>query len=647
MGKVASAIIFFLLVFSFAAVAQERVSPFSAVRWIESPVPEVLVDGQWYRLVKADGIEADTLTYFALEGAGRWWQRAYVDWFEWLLGKAGRELGPTITLTLSPMDNDNGNITVSVPVTGEKYRNAWRHYYITSRLADLEREPAVPADLEYLSRRIDGHVNAPPSPDVQTDPGAIMPCIMAGGSAGECMKKKWITPGEAVKDLAIMEWLLDNKFSYHKLNDSDYSTAINTIRTGIEDGITRRDFALQIQRLLALLGDGHSRVSFTDSAIGFPGGVTPFRMIYIQDRIAAVNLEMSDFADHEHPLLKSIDGIPVEHWLSAASEFVSKGSLQHKRYQTVSVMHRIGLLRAVMGLEQYKRVVYTLEDVETGSTKSFEEDVASYFPSYDERDANGMILDNNIGYLRIRSMNGSPEFIDRLEKLMNKFRETDGLIIDLRDNGGGTRDVINKLLPYFMTPGELLRIVNVSALRTNFSVTPDYPEGFLSAGYAYPASSSRWSDEQRKLIKEFTKSFEPQMDLPVNEFGRWHFMAVQPELSEDGYHYTKPVVVIMNSSNFSAADIFLGAMKELEQVTLLGTPSQGGSGHPERYYLPHSGIVLRLSSMVTFQPCGALYEGRGITPDIHYEKDMEYWRMYFDGHDPLIKKAADLIAENN
>jgi C-terminal processing protease CtpA/Prc len=54
-------------------------------------------------------------------------------------------------------------------------------------------------------------------------------------------------------------------------------------------------------------------------------------------------------------------------------------------------------------------------------------------------------------------------------------------------------------------------------------------------------------------------------------------------------------------------------------VTLIGTPSGGGSGCKVKYRLHNSLIRIQLSSMASFQPNGKLYEGNGIQPDIHIE----------------------------
>ena len=103
---------------------------------------------------------------------------------------------------------------------------------------------------------------------------------------------------------------------------------------------------------------------------------------------------------------------------------------------------------------------------------------------------------------------------------------------------------------------------------------------------------------------------------PEGQFSPWHYLVISPNRDERYYHYNKPVVILMDSGNFSACDIFLGGFKGLTNVTLMGQPSGGGSGCRWEYHLNNSGIRIYLSRMASFQPNGKLYDGNGIHPDI-------------------------------
>ena len=72
----------------------------------------------------------------------------------------------------------------------------------------------------------------------------------------------------------------------------------------------------------------------------------------------------------------------------------------------------------------------------------------------------------------------------------------------------------------------------------------------------------------------------------------------------------------MDTVCFSATDIFLSAFKGWHDITLMGTPSGGGSGRSRSVDLLNSRFSLRVSSMASFQQTGELYDGTGVQPDV-------------------------------
>jgi C-terminal processing protease CtpA/Prc len=94
-------------------------------------------------------------------------------------------------------------------------------------------------------------------------------------------------------------------------------------------------------------------------------------------------------------------------------------------------------------------------------------------------------------------------------------------------------------------------------------------------------------------------------------------MVVSPAAAKD--RFVGPVCVLTDEDCFSATDVFLGALAELPQVTLVGRASGGGSGRAREFALAYSGIRVRLSSMASFRPDGRRYDGRGIEVDIHVQ----------------------------
>jgi C-terminal processing protease CtpA/Prc len=108
------------------------------------------------------------------------------------------------------------------------------------------------------------------------------------------------------------------------------------------------------------------------------------------------------------------------------------------------------------------------------------------------------------------------------------------------------------------------------------------------------------------------------------------------------YPYDKPVVVLMNGKCFSACDIFLAGLKGLKNVTLLGTPSGGGSALTQGIRLPELELEVRLASMASFQSDGNLFDGHGVHPDILVNAGPHY---HIGGPDKALESAVTHIGE--
>ena len=212
-------------------------------------------------------------------------------------------------------------------------------------------------------------------------------------------------------------------------------------------------------------------------------------------------------------------------------------------------------------------------------------------------------------------MDGSPEFQTKLREQMVAFKGIRGLIIDVRQNGGGSREPLHTLFPYFMKADEEPYVANVARYRMPRG-TRASAEGYLDNRFLHPISSSEWSRKEKDLLKKFERSFKPEWE-PKGGFSDRHFMLLRP--GDVDIRFGHPVVILMDGGCFSATDIFLGAFKGRSNVTLMGTPSGGGSGRTQTARLKNSRARVRLSSMASFRPNGKMYDGNGIEPDIVVE----------------------------
>ncbi|MFN2273868.1 MAG: S41 family peptidase, partial [Anaerolineales bacterium] len=467
-------------------------------------------------------------------------------------------------------------------------------------------------------------------------------------------KNSFAFPREELEDdLDELEWLIENRYSYKDLKGVDYKRCLDHIRHGLDEKTRCGDFGYCLNKMMPLFGDGHTKiVGYRLSLEYLSTEFLPFLVGESAGGLVAFKADRSGFVDANFPYLQKLDGLPVETWLEAAGRFAAHGSPQYVRSHAIRNLRYLQCLRNELGLEQAGTVQVELVSLDTASNTRIEMQLASDCPQYgfwprpekhaeepEDFEVESRVLEGNIGYLRFLFMSNEPEFKQELLDTMGEFKATSGLIIDIRGNGGGSRAPLKLLFPYFMSEEDPPRVVNVASYLES---TEDREEVFARR-FLFPASSSHWSDAEREAIRQFSESFQPEWTPPRGQFSGWHFFVISPQAGPDYYHYEKPVVVLMNSFNFSASDIFLGAFKGWRNVTLMGLPSGGGSGCRIKYRLHHTALGVYLSSMVSFQPDGQLYDGKGVEPDILIMPSPE---DFVGESDRVLQEAVDLITSS-
>ncbi|MCG8407202.1 MAG: S41 family peptidase [Phycisphaerales bacterium] len=557
-----------------ALASYPKLSPFSEIRWKKSIV-EVRIEGKWYKLVALNGVSRKKIIAFCKRQWPDKWKKRFEEDLVEVLTRMGHE--PERTVTLKVKDLDSGDMTVlkNVAMTQENRRSIWKARRQSRR---KDKEPSWSAKLSVE---------------------------------------------QAHADIHQLRTKLETEFSYLKLKDFDYDLAFEHLRGRCEKGITRRAFATELSKIIARFGDGHARVRGKHRFL--PGGFCPFLIKDLNGRLIALKPDHSWLLEDQCPFLKKIDGVDAERWITAAATVVPQGSPQMVRRHAIEFAHWIQFVRGELKLDRTGSLSVELSDERATTTKKLDLKIAARPPALFERLPRGdsTILDGRIGYLRIAKMDKDRDYLQKLHRTMQDFRETSGLIIDVRGNSGGSRDVLKALLPYFMGPKDSPRIVNVAAYRCRDGDDRDSALGYLKNRHLYPAPWPNWNSEERSAIDRFSRTFQPDWKEPVRskDFSAWHYMIVS--LEKQRSHYEKAVVILMDEACFSATDIFLGALKGLPNVTLMGRPSGGGSGRGRQTVLEKSRLKIVLSTMASFQPNGRLYDGHGIQPDVLVERTLD------------------------
>ena len=219
--------------------------------------------------------------------------------------------------------------------------------------------------------------------------------------------------------------------------------------------------------------------------------------------------------------------------------------------------------------------------------------IEQYYFNFNYKSIGGVMYGNfiqNIGYIRYPSFSYSLGG-GNLDYILNSMNMTAGLIIDIRDNGGGDLVNADNLVARFITDKTL-------------------------AGYISHKTGPGHND--------FSEPEPFYVEPPGNGNILWG----------------KPVVVLTNRSTFSAANYFTMIMKSLPNVTIIGATTGGGCGMPISYELPN-GWGVRFSACPVYDAAGNLTEF-GVAPSPGCEVDMDPIDA-FNGHDTILDFAIEYL----
>jgi hypothetical protein len=195
-------------------------------------------------------------------------------------------------------------------------------------------------------------------------------------------------------------------------------------------------------------------------------------------------------------------------------------------------------------------------------------------------------LPDSIGYVYYSAF--SRGFSNRdIDLIVAIFENAKGLIIDIRDNGGGSVENARRLAGRFLTEE---RVVG----RQRYKSGPGH--------------------------EDFTE-FEDIVLEPAGDTA-----------------FTKPVVLLTNRSSYSAANLFTLYMRDLPQVTHLGDTTGGGGGLPASTELAN-GWFLRVSSSQLIAPDGFNVED-GIPPDLQVDLSPTDRN---NGTDTMLERALEVL----
>ncbi len=204
----------------------------------------------------------------------------------------------------------------------------------------------------------------------------------------------------------------------------------------------------------------------------------------------------------------------------------------------------------------------------------------------------GRVLPSGFGYIRFSGFQGNLE--SRILNAIDDMKSTPGMIVDLRNNGGGSLSMANTLISKFL-------------------------------------------NAPQKGARIITRSGKPPTIFFIEA------IKLETPLKGDGEHaYTKPLVILTNDSSASASEVMASTLQDLGRATVIGQRScgclLGFLGYAD---LPGGG-QLAYSELGFVSPKGKRIEHEGVIPDREVILTRE---DYVLSRDRTLEAAVNFLSE--
>jgi hypothetical protein len=582
----------------------EKASPFTAIHW-ENQQPVVQFGGEWYTLEKLDIYTSKELLSFCKQKFGDKWQKRFSEDLIEVLKEMGSPPNEKVQLLLS---------------NGFQQKNVTGTY-------SLENRQQVVA---YAKTNAQG--------------------------------QKKLTIQQSIEDISEFERLLDQQSSYIHLTNYNYRSGINLLKKKVEKSTSEINvdyLVYEFAKIMAEIGDRHSSVkneSFEMSnyftySLQLPFAIAPLKW----KAVAVKNIENEGISykyyNGDFPFIKAINDLPI-HLLIDSLVYKSKKAPKEAKFTNgIAAVQQIGKLYFMNNLKLPKEIKVTFTNGKTERTEIVQlQKKPSLYQSKLEQNtilnsinikkgnfkSISTLLHGNIGLISLPEMysfdevNGLEKFID---STLDAFYHTKALIIDLRFNPGGSRDLIQKFAPYIIPKLNSPWVANVAYLRTD---DRNAVHSSMSDRFLFPYSSNNFNYSARKSIAVFSNSFVKEKEFDDAKFSNPHYMVLESGIKP----YTIPIYILVNEHSFSAASVFTSSFKGLPNVKVVGVNTDGSSGNLKQTHLKHSNIQVGLSTMLSFQRDGKTLDGIGTKPDIYLPENEE---QLFKGVDVQLKRLTEII----
>jgi PDZ domain/Peptidase family S41 len=261
---------------------------------------------------------------------------------------------------------------------------------------------------------------------------------------------------------------------------------------------------------------------------------------------------------------------------------------------------------------------------------------------------------SNIGYIRLPHYIGDEEEVEEFGLIMNLFQKrTDALVIDQVNNPGGS-------VFYLYALAATLTDKPLNTPKHHLAMTQE--EAYIATQLLHLLEKVVCDESARQTLGEnlggypvdyqFVKLMRKFCNFLVQQWekGKFisdltHLFGVDDILPHPQYRYTKPIILLTNSLDFSGGDFFPAILQDNKRAVILGTRTAGAGGYVlSTSYPNHSGIKSfvmtgSLARRFNSQPL----ENLGVIPDIPYELSVTDLQENYKDYIKVIQDTVESL----
>jgi hypothetical protein len=281
-------------------------------------------------------------------------------------------------------------------------------------------------------------------------------------------------------------------------------------------------------------------------------------------------------------------------------------------------------------------------------------------------DFNAYIYQNSegrkIGFVRIPHYSGTESEAEDFFNIISIFEEkTDALVIDQLNNPGGSVFYLYALSSVLSNKPLVLPKQRISITQEEVAFALVFKSILETAADDYDATDLLGDSMDgypvtfelvNQLISYFTFFIDQWeqgnfLTEPTYLYGIENIQPIKnPRFMGEVTPYTKPILFLVNSLDFSAGDFMPAILQDNNRVTVMGTRTAGAGGfvngglYPNRFGIQQ----FTFTGSIAERPNGQPIENLGVTPDIEYQITETDLQKNYQGLVQAIRKQINKMA---